>query len=302
VTPALLSLPDGRRLAWTACGDPAGHPVLAFHGTPACRLMFGPADAAARRLGLRLIAPDRPGYGLSDPQPGRTLRDWSADAARLMDHLGIAAAPILAISGGGPYAVATAAGMPDRIRGLALVSPLGEVGRPGAEKSMSVRDRALLLGLPSRPRLLRAGLRLVRRAFAAAPQAALSLFAATLTAPDRRVLGTPAARELMVAMTREALRPGIEGAVSDLAIFSQPWGIAVASIAAPAVLWQGTDDAMVPAALAFDLARRLPACRTIRLEGEGHFWVLENIEAVIAEVATLAHGGRPLSSSPDGRA
>ena len=48
-----------------------------FHGGASCRLeplLWG--DETIRRLGLRLIAPDRPGIGQSDFQPNRGFSDW----------------------------------------------------------------------------------------------------------------------------------------------------------------------------------------------------------------------------------
>ena len=63
-----LDLPDGRRLGYTEFGDPLGIPLFAFHGTPGSRFMFRLVHEPARRLGLRIIAPDRPGFGLSDYQ------------------------------------------------------------------------------------------------------------------------------------------------------------------------------------------------------------------------------------------
>ncbi|MEZ5856962.1 MAG: alpha/beta hydrolase [Hyphomicrobiaceae bacterium] len=152
-TSVRLLLADGRTLGWCELGASDGRPVMAFHGTPACRLLFAPAAGPAQRLGLRLIVPDRPGYGYSDPQAHRTLADWSADTGALMDHLGIDTAPILAVSGGGPYAVAAASQLGSRISGLALVSPLGEVGAPSASAVISRMERGFFLGLPKAPRL-----------------------------------------------------------------------------------------------------------------------------------------------------
>ncbi|MFV0298017.1 MAG: alpha/beta fold hydrolase [Hyphomicrobiaceae bacterium] len=282
-----LSLPDGRRLGWTTFGDPGGRPVLAFHGTPACRLLFSPADDVARRLGLCVIAPDRPGFGVSDPQPGRTLADWSRDTSHLMDHLRIGRAPVVAISGGGPYAVGVAAHLSERISGLALVSPLGEIGAPSDKVHLSRAERGFFLGLPKVPRLLRRGARMTRAAFLAAPEVSFSMFAATLSSADRRVFSVPATRRAMIAMTREAVRQGVDAPLADMAIFSKPWGLDLGAIRTPAVLWQGTADKVVPAAFTFDFADRLGDCRVHELEGQGHFWVFEHIEEVMRAVADL---------------
>ncbi len=282
-----LQLADGRRLGWAEFGDPSGRPVLAFHGTPDCRLHYAPAHMPAAARGLRLVAPDRPGYGLSDPKPGRTLRDWSSDVAFLLDHLGIARAPILAVSGGSPYAVAVAAHLGQRITGVALVSPLGEVGGEAAKALTSRLDRALFLGLPKWSRLLAGTAAAGRAAFLAAPEMSYATFAATLSAADRRVLATPAARRIVLDMTHEAIRNGVEGALSDLDIYAQPWGLDLGSVRQPAVLWQGTADTIVPQELAFDLARRLPNCHTVRLEGHGHFWIIDHIDEVLDAVVGL---------------
>src|SRR6266576_2953966 len=78
-------LADGRDLGWLELGDPAGMPVFAFHGTPGSRLQLAIDDAPIRATGLRLICPDRPGYGLSTFQPGRRLVDWPGDVVSLAD-------------------------------------------------------------------------------------------------------------------------------------------------------------------------------------------------------------------------
>ncbi|MGI4944133.1 MAG: alpha/beta fold hydrolase, partial [Janthinobacterium lividum] len=91
-------------------GDPAGPPVLYFHGWPASRLEAG----LIPDLSVRLLALDRPGYGRSTPQPGRTLLDWPADVAAVADRLGLAKFHVVGLSGGGPYAAACALALPDR--------------------------------------------------------------------------------------------------------------------------------------------------------------------------------------------
>lgn len=296
-----VTLRDGRTMGWCEYGSQIGRPVLAFHGAPACRLLFRPADEPARALGLRLIAPDRPGYGLSTPMPGRSLADWATDTAELMGHLGIERAPVLAISGGCPYAVAAAGLLGDRISGLALVSPLGEVGGPAAAALANRMQRAFFLELPRRPLLLRRGAVAARAAFLGAPAVSYAAFSAMLSPADRNVLGRPEARKLVIDMTREALRAGIEGAVSDMAIYGRPWGVDSAAIGCRSVLWQGTVDHIVPAALALDLGRQLPGCAVHRLDGQGHFWVLGHVEEVLEEVARLGRGNGEALGSPPSR-
>ena len=108
---AAVTLPDGRELAYEEYGDPAGFPVLSFHGGLSSRLDAAPANEAARRMGVRLVSPDRPGMGLSTYQPGRRLLDWPADVTHLTDALGIGRFAVMGWSAGGPYAAACAAKM-----------------------------------------------------------------------------------------------------------------------------------------------------------------------------------------------
>lgn len=124
---AVLQLPGFGKIGVATYGDPGGHPVLAFHGTPASRLMYRKGDAAARRLGFRLIAPDRPGYGLTPIDDGPTLASRTDMHVALADTLGLDRLSLLGVSGGAPYATALASRLKDRIATLALVSPMGPV-------------------------------------------------------------------------------------------------------------------------------------------------------------------------------
>jgi len=111
----IYRLSDGRRLGYAEYGDPTGHPVIALHGTPGSRYMFEVADAAARARGLRIIAPERPGYGRSDVHHFDMLAETAFDIQSLVDALGIDHFALVGVSGGGPYAVAVAALMKERL-------------------------------------------------------------------------------------------------------------------------------------------------------------------------------------------
>ena len=116
--------PDGRTLAIEEDGDPNGRPVLVHGGTPNSRHLYPPTaiDAAAR--GLRLISYDRPGYGGSTPQPGRTVADCVADVRAICAELGIERLAMWGISGGGPHVLACAALLPDLVTAVvSLASP-----------------------------------------------------------------------------------------------------------------------------------------------------------------------------------
>jgi pimeloyl-ACP methyl ester carboxylesterase len=128
-----VDLPDGRRLGVTDVGDPEGVPVLYFHGVPGSRLDFTSEryDEALRAAGVRFIAADRPGFGLSDPKPGRGHADWPADVSALADSLELDRFAVLGYSRGGHYALACAALIPDRLTAVGLLSAVASPDMPG---------------------------------------------------------------------------------------------------------------------------------------------------------------------------
>ncbi len=141
---AVLRLADGRQLGYAEYGRPDGIPVFYFHGFPGSRLEARLLHASAARAGVRIIAPDRPGCGLSTYQPRRSLLDWPADVAALADALALSSFGVVGISGGGPYALACAWQLPDRLTSVTLISSLGPLDETGAVQGMGLSDRIFL--------------------------------------------------------------------------------------------------------------------------------------------------------------
>jgi pimeloyl-ACP methyl ester carboxylesterase len=283
----LLTLPDGRRLACAEYGDPNGLPVLALHGTPGSRLMFALADRAARMRGIRLIAPERPGYGLSDYGPSANLTRIAEDLSEVADAYGLNRFAIIGVSGGAPFAVAAAASMPDRISLLALVCPVGELA--DGQLRLSRFQRFLFRRLARRPWATRLFFRRLRTMVFRAPDSAYRWLMARLRAPDRELLARPEVRASLQAAMSEGLRPGAEGAAQDLRLYCAPWGLRLADIDVPAIVWQGSDDPVVPPAAAYALARALPNCRLDVIQGAGHYWVFAQFGLILDAVAAVLH-------------
>jgi pimeloyl-ACP methyl ester carboxylesterase len=295
-SPQIVTLADGQQVGLAEYGDPAGTPLLALHGAPASRLMFAPADEAARRYGLRLICPDRPGYGSSPPDVAPTLVSRAGDLAAVADHLHLERFAILAISGGGPYAVALAALVGRRCLAVALVSPIGPVAEVIAvEKTpgslVPAGFRRFFIDLQGWPRLVAVGSRAAAAAFRLAPGAMVRLAALSLSVADRRILGSRKARRDITVMTLEALRSGIRGGLDDLALYSRPWGVAYDRVTSPTLIWQGTEDRIVPPGATYFLASRIAGARLERIEGAGHFWILDHVEDVLATLARAIEPG-----------
>ena len=141
-----VQLPDGAVVAFEEYGDPNGVPVIFCHGWPSSRIMARLTDEPARELGIRVISPDRPGISASSLRPDRKLIDWPPVVERIAERIGIGEFRMLAISGGAPYAYATAVAMPRRVRSIAIVGgapPMAEL--VDAEGLLPLYSRMLAL-------------------------------------------------------------------------------------------------------------------------------------------------------------
>jgi pimeloyl-ACP methyl ester carboxylesterase len=277
----VIQLRDGRLLGYAEYGVTAGQPVLAFHGTPGSRLMLRIADAPAQRLGVRLIAPDRPGYGLSSPQPGRQIADWADDMTELAGALGLERFAVAGISGGGPYAEACAWKMPERITVAGIISGMGPlVDEVRAELGRT--HRAGFAMMRTVPIVLRALMGGANVGWQRAPKLLMSRIHALLPPVDQAIVAHREVQESLRAGLREGFRQGGRGASDELALFARPWSFRLADIRAPVRLWHGEADPIVPAAMGHYAARTIPDCRAEFLPGAGHYWVFGHIEELLS--------------------
>jgi pimeloyl-ACP methyl ester carboxylesterase len=274
-----LRLRDGRTMAWTEQGDPDGVPVLGCHGSPSSRFerhVEDPADY--RRWGVRLLVPDRPGFGCSDPQPGRRVLDWTEDVGELLDSLGIGEFAVLSLSGGAAYALACASVFGDRVRSVGVLggAPPPDVPWPWPRWVPGrVRDT---LHRPSGAALLKP----VFAPLAVRPALIPRYLQLRLNPADRRVIGRPVVRRVLADTFTEGLRNGPAALAEDRALLFRPWGVPLAQVRRPVHVWHGTQDWQVPVAAGRVLAGMLPSCTAHWFAGEGHFLVFDHAEEVHA--------------------
>ncbi len=267
-----LRLPDGRRLGFAEYGDPAGVPLFYFHGWPSSRLEARAAGSVAAGFRIRLIAPDRPGYGLSDFQRGRAITDWPADVAAIAGHLRLERFGVLGISGGGPYAAACAYSMPERLNSVLLVCSIGPCDVPGALDEMVPLTRWLLTFARTAPWLAqKTAAAALRAIWGKGEQVVPRQIEERLPAADKKALENPELRAALTAASSEALRDGLTAAAWDGLLNARPWGFPVHEISIPVHLWHGEKDIIVPPSMGHYLARTIPKCDARFFPDDGHF-------------------------------
>ena len=255
---------------------------MALHGTPACGLGYAVLAPAAEAAGVRVVAPDRPGVRRSDRRPGTTVADHARDLGRLADALGLDRFGIIGWSGGGPYALAAAALLPDRLTGTLAVASMPPPTMPGWRKTLSTGDRAALVLARRAPRVAGRVLTAVARRAAKDPAKAAAQFAKELCPNDRIVMAGGPPEELEMRFFTEALLHGPAGAVDDYRALGRPWGFSLGDITVPVSIWQGDEDTLVRRAVGEHLAGQVPSATLRRFPGEGHLLVRPHAAEALA--------------------
>jgi pimeloyl-ACP methyl ester carboxylesterase len=286
-----VPLQEGGVIAFEEYGDPNGVPVLFCHGWPSSRTMAQLTDAAARDLGIRTVSPDRPGISGSSLKPDRELSDWPSVARQLVDHLGIDAFHVLGVSGGAPYAYATAAAMPGRVRGVAIVSGATPIVDFAQREGLLLLYRWMLALYRTRPQLLRRLFCLARPILSVRPPVRLRplLLKILMLRPcDEESLRDSAAFEAVFESQRRAWRGSAEGVMADAQIYAKPWGFPIEQVGVPIRLWHGKEDRAFSIRLAEEIANRLPDCKARYVNGAGHYSLpIRHIREILQDLISV---------------
>ena len=270
-----LALPDGRKLAYAEFGNPHGYPVLYFHGAPSSRLeplLLG--DNAWQKLGLRVIAPDRPGMGRSDFQPNRGFSDWPGDVAFLADALGLEQFSVLGFSGGGGYAAACAARIPERLNAAVIVSGGWRMNLLEA-RDLPVTNRLVWILTSRAPFLLPLLLKFMGKPPGTREQE-LAQAKKIFPPADFAALEPPGRLEVFGQVLRESLQQGTKGPAWDMRLYGREFDFRLSEISMPLKLFQGEQDENVPIAMVRRIAAELPSAQLVTYENEAHISTLCN--------------------------
>jgi pimeloyl-ACP methyl ester carboxylesterase len=263
---------DGRTLCIEVAPGEGPDAILVALGTPNSRHLYEGWVTDARARGATIAAYDRPGYGGSTPQPGRTIADGAADARAVADALGFGRFAVWGVSGGGPYALACAALLADRVRAAGVIAGAAPWGAPGLDyfagmgqenaddTRLFFSDRQAARRKAESDRLEVLGL------VAGAPEGMPETLVSDV---DRAILEGPVG-DFITQSNRDGLAPGADGWFDDFAAELSPWGFALSDIAVPVKIWHGAHDRFVPRAHGEWLAGQIPGAQGEFSDSDGH--------------------------------
>jgi pimeloyl-ACP methyl ester carboxylesterase len=279
-----LHLPDGRTLAFTDLGPPKGSPVMYFHGAPSSRLdlaLLG-LDATFHALDVRVVSPDRPGYGGSSPQTGRRLEDWPSDVAALADHLGLARFAVMGISSGGPYAVICAALLPERVASAGVIAGVTDMAWLPAWDGFEDNEAALMCIGDE------AGAVAWCEEHYGADGSRFAEGLSDLPAADAAMLNDEAFAAALLTTFNEGFRQGVAGYAQDITVQGRPWSFATTDITAPVRVLHGEADTLLPVAHGRHTAEAIPSAQLVTWPDHGHLSIVAEIPQLCADlVASL---------------
>jgi pimeloyl-ACP methyl ester carboxylesterase len=279
----VFRLPDGRRLSFAEYGDPKGAPALFCHGAPGSRWQVhdGMAGAAAR-LGMRIVAPERPGYGLSDPHPERSFLDWPQDVSILMDMLGIGRFGVIGYSMGGIYALACGYALAHRVNNIALAGCLApNLFLPEVTAQMPPAVTQTFELAREHPQALRDSLQTLT------PEQLFAALSDPLPLPDKAALAQAAVRAGFVKDCEAALCSGARGIVEDFVLAGKDWNFSIEDVRNHTWLWHGEGDANTPPLMAEYLLSHLPNCHSRPLPEAGHLAIFSHWEDMLETIKDM---------------
>jgi pimeloyl-ACP methyl ester carboxylesterase len=236
---------DGRSLRYCMYGPVDGFPVISHNGTPSTRWRRPDQIEAMQQSGVRVLMSDRPGYGGSTRQPGRTVADVVRDVRALADAQGWERFAVFGGSGGGPHALACAALLPQRVTRCAVLSGIKPSDAVEPLDEQDLRSQLEKVAGDIMARIADGG-------------------------PEMPGVPGPPARDDPAAMARlrATFVDSYDGWVDDSLAFARSWGFTMPGMV-PVGVWHGTHDENVPSEHAQWLLAHIPGAQGHQYAG-GH--------------------------------
>ncbi|MCV7383730.1 alpha/beta fold hydrolase [Mycolicibacter longobardus] len=282
-----IAVGENRQLGFAEFGAPQGRAMFWLHGTPGARRQI-PVEARlyATEADIRLIGVDRPGIGSSTPHQYETVSQFADDLRTVADTLGIDKMAVIGLSGGGPYTLACAAAMPERVVAAGILGGVAPaVGPEAIDSGLMTLARLAepVLDRAGRPiSLLAAGLiRMIRPV--ASP--ALEIYARLSPEGDRRLLSRPEFKAMFLDDLLNGSRKQLAAPIADAVLFARPWGFRLDDVKVPVHWWHGDADHIVPFSHGEHAVSLLPDARLYPIPGESHLAGLGRAEEILHTLA-----------------
>ena len=273
-------LTDGRELAYSDIGEPDWPCVMFFGGAPTSRLRQRYLESDFLHANVRVVSPERPGYGRSSPQARRSMIDWCSDVAALADGLELDRFLVAGHSSGGPYAVACAALLPERVSAGVILAGVTDMGWPGAWKGYNDMEGELMRISDEETAIAWC----VER-FGEDGSGFFGAANFKLAEPDEAFFTDEKIARKLASARAEAFRQGVIGYAQDIVIQGQPWPFDPSAIGVPIDVVHGDSDAVVPLAHSRHTAELIPGANLRVLPGHGHFTILAELPTAASALA-----------------
>jgi pimeloyl-ACP methyl ester carboxylesterase len=308
-----FELPSKRIISYATYGPQNGKPLVFLHGFPSSRLECWPVAPLAARLNIRIIAPDRPGFGGSTFYPN-SIADAAEDVGALVRHLGFTKVPILGGSGGGPFALACALKSETSSQKAEFVSKLGLMAAapPWIDEKGNRLD-----GLPLISRFFRFATLWTPWLVSAVTVIAVSFLKRFCSSKwarsklegwvesmenrkkEKKKHGTqddgepaneltvPEKGDQILKIFFETFAQGPRAMVHECKLLFGDWGFKFEDVEAEKILmWHGTKDTRAPISLARYMAKRLRNCTFREYSDDGHFSLARHLEDILKEMTS----------------
>ncbi|WP_121258565.1 alpha/beta fold hydrolase [Nocardioides ferulae] len=284
-----IAVRDERRLSFAEYGVRTGPAIVWMHGTPGGRRQI-PLEirAMAEAEGLRIIGIDRPGIGSSTPHLYDHVLDWTRDLEIVLDTLAIDTVRLIGLSGGGPYAIAAGAALPDRVHAVGVLGGVAPTVGPDATDGGPIQLAVRLAPVLEFTRIpVSMVLTQMIRAVRPVAGSILDLYASVQPIGDKRMLAHPDFKAMFVDDLLNGSRLQVLAPLNDLVLFTRDWGFQLADVTIPVRAWHGDGDHIVPLRHGQHVVDRLPDAAMTVVAGESHLGGLGIAREVITTLMEL---------------
>jgi len=277
-----ISLVDGRKLEYTEFGDPEGRPLIYFHGILHSREAFHPYSTYAEDHGIRIIAPERPGFGRSSPQATVSHSSYSKDIEQLANHLKLEKFHIYGDGDAGPVALACANLLSHRVCRAAVTGCMPE---PQFEymEDMLPFDRKLHNMAKITPKAVLYPFSKIVLSALKKNNNYFDLMASDFYKTDKDILFSDEHRKIFKhTMENLKISPfNTDGFIRDYYGRLTPWDFHVEKTETEVHVWHGKHDCFSTIKSAIAISEALPNCKTHFIESHGHYLFISHIDEIL---------------------